>query len=80
MVGDDESEHGVAQELEALVRRVAASLGTPGPVRDRLDEKRRIVEGAAQTGHQLDQRGVQGPAGIQSGAIAFQAAPSLATT
>ena len=32
MVGDDHAEHGVAQELEPLVRGVAGVLGAPGAV------------------------------------------------
>jgi hypothetical protein len=44
MVGDDDAEHGVAEELEALVRIPAGVLGAPGPVDDRGPEQRGILD------------------------------------
>jgi hypothetical protein len=35
VIGDDHAEDGVAEELEALVRRVARVLGAPGAVHER---------------------------------------------
>jgi hypothetical protein len=35
VIGDDDAEHGVAEELEALVRGVTRVLGAPGPVHER---------------------------------------------
>jgi hypothetical protein len=35
VVGHDHAEHGVAEELEPLVRGVARVLGAPGAVRER---------------------------------------------
>jgi hypothetical protein len=39
VVGDDHAEHGVAQELQALVGLVAGVLGAPGPVDQRGGEE-----------------------------------------
>jgi hypothetical protein len=39
VIGDDHAEHGVAEELEALVRRVAGMLGTPRSVHERRSEE-----------------------------------------
>ena len=39
VVGDDQAEHGVAEELEALVRRVAGVLRAPRAVHERRREE-----------------------------------------
>jgi hypothetical protein len=39
MAGDDEPEHRVAEELEALVGLPAGVLGAPGPVAEGLQEQ-----------------------------------------
>jgi hypothetical protein len=39
VVGDDHAEHGVTEELEALVRRVAGMLGAPRSVHERRSEE-----------------------------------------
>ena len=39
VVGDDHAEHGVAEELEALVRGVAGVLRAPGAVHERGGEE-----------------------------------------
>ena len=44
VVGHDEPEHGVAEELEAFVRLDFAVLRAPRPVRERAEEQRRVGE------------------------------------
>ena len=56
VVGDDDAEHGVAQELEALVRRVAGVLRAPGAVH----EGRREEVGSEVEAEALDQAGQAG--------------------
>jgi hypothetical protein len=46
VVGHDQSEYRVAEELEALVGRGASRLGAPGAVRESLFEQAGVVEGA----------------------------------
>jgi hypothetical protein len=47
--GHDQPQHGVAEELEALVRLATRVLGTPGPVRQRELEELEVTERAAQS-------------------------------
>jgi hypothetical protein len=58
VVGDDDAEHGVAEELEALVGLPAGVLGAPGPVDDRRCEQRSVVdrppEAVVQIGEPID--------------------------
>jgi hypothetical protein len=49
VVGDDEAEDGIAQELEALVRLRARGLGTPGPVSDGPGKQLVVVEDVSQS-------------------------------
>ncbi len=59
-VGDDQAEHGVAEELEPLVRLVARVLGAPRPVRDREREQVEVVERVAERfGKAVEVVGVQ---------------------
>ncbi len=51
MVGDDDAEDGVTEELEPLVGRVAGVLGAPGAV----DEGRRQEVGSEVEAEALDQ-------------------------
>ncbi len=71
---------GVAQELEALVRRIPAGLCAPGAVRHGLDEQRRVVEGATRAGSSARSARRRSTRRDRTGALACQAAPSLATT
>jgi hypothetical protein len=48
VVGDDDAEHGVAEELEPLVRRPAGVLGAPRPVHQRRSQQRGVVDGTAE--------------------------------
>jgi hypothetical protein len=43
-VGHDPTEHGVTEELQALVRRVAGVLGAPRSVREGLVQQGRLLE------------------------------------
>jgi hypothetical protein len=59
--GDDHPEHGVAEELEPLVRLVARVLGAPGAVRDGEREQVEVVERVAERfGKSVEVVGVQG--------------------
>jgi hypothetical protein len=49
MIGDDEAQHRVTEELEPLVRVVTGVLGAPRPVDERRGESVRAVEADAQT-------------------------------
>jgi hypothetical protein len=49
VIGDDQAEDGVAQELEALVGLGARRLGTPGSVGQGERQERLVCEAAAQT-------------------------------
>ena len=51
-VGHHPAEHGVTEELEALVGRVAGELGAPRPVRQCLAEQHRILELVAEPARQ----------------------------
>jgi hypothetical protein len=42
VVGDDQAEHGVTEELEPLVRAVPRVLGTPRTVRERRGQCRLV--------------------------------------
>ncbi|CAB5028423.1 unannotated protein [freshwater metagenome] len=44
VIGDGQAEHRVAQELEPFVRFVTGVLGTPGTVREREGQQRRVGE------------------------------------
>jgi hypothetical protein len=58
--GDDQAEHGVAEELEPFVRLVARVLGAPGSVRDREREQVEVVERVAEClGESVEVVGVQ---------------------
>ena len=48
VIGHDEPEHGVSEELEALIRRDSAVLGTPRSVAKREIEPRRVGEPVAE--------------------------------
>jgi hypothetical protein len=48
VVGDDQAEHGVAQELEALVRGRALGLGAPGAVGQGPLQQLGVVEAPAE--------------------------------
>jgi hypothetical protein len=39
VLGDDQAEDGVTQELQSLVRAASVVLGAPGTMRQRLDEE-----------------------------------------
>ncbi len=56
--GHDQAEHGVAQELEALVGRDSAGFGAPRAVRQGLDEEGLVFELPLETQRQRLQRGV----------------------
>ena len=58
VLGHHQPEHGVAQELEALVGRDAPGLRAPRSVRQRLDEQAGVAELPAETAS----RGPSGPA------------------
>jgi hypothetical protein len=59
-VGGDQPEHGVAEELEPLVRVVTRVLGAPRPVRDGQGEEVDVVERAAERiGESVEVVGVQ---------------------
>jgi len=49
VVGDDQAEDGVAQELEALVGLGAGRLRAPGAVGEGQGQERLVCEAAAQT-------------------------------
>jgi hypothetical protein len=49
MVGDDQAEDGVAQELEALVGLAARRLRTPGAVSESKGQEGLVCEAAAET-------------------------------
>jgi hypothetical protein len=49
VVGDGDTEHGVAEELEPLVRRPPGVLGAPGSVDHGRAEDGRVVDGMAQS-------------------------------
>jgi hypothetical protein len=58
--GDDQPEHGVAEELEPLVRVVARVLGAPRSMRDREREQVEVVERVAERfGKSVEVVGVQ---------------------
>jgi hypothetical protein len=58
--GDDQAEHGVAEELEPLVRVVARVLRAPRAVRDREGEQVEVVERVAESfGESVEVVGVQ---------------------
>ena len=80
MVGDDEAENGITEELQALVGGVPARLGAPGSMGYRLFEQRRIIESPTKSGLELDQRWCRPARRIPSGTPSCQGAPSLATT
>jgi hypothetical protein len=67
VVGDDDAEHGVAQELEALVRRVAGVLGAPRSVDEgrrqplRVDLDREAFDEGGEVG---DREGDQDPSSL----------------
>jgi hypothetical protein len=48
VVGDDEPEHRVAQELEALVGAVAGVLRAVAPVGQRRGQPARVLEGTTE--------------------------------
>jgi hypothetical protein len=76
---DDEVEHGVAEELETLVRLAARHLGAVGAVRECVAEQLRVAEVRSEArGERVDAAGplpVAGRAGLLG-----QAAPSFAVT
>jgi hypothetical protein len=53
VIGDDEAEDRVAEELEPLVRERAFGLGAPRTVRKGPKEQVGIVEGTRQSGGKL---------------------------
>jgi hypothetical protein len=52
VVGDDHPQHGVTEELEALVGGVAGELGAPRTVGERLSEQGRVLELVAEPARQ----------------------------
>jgi hypothetical protein len=70
VVGDDEAEDGVAEELESLVGRRARRLRAPGSVRDRPGQQVAVVELTAQSPAER----------IELGAQLRQPTPSFAAT
>src|ERR1700728_3657279 len=90
VLGHDQPEHGVAQELEPLVGRRAVLLAAPAAVAEGLHEERGIPEGMAQAPGQAAHtvsEGVGDRGGRRRGwwrrgcsALVRQSAPSLATT
>ena len=48
MVGDDQAEDGVAQELQPLVGLVTGELGAPRPVRQGAGEELDVDEGTSE--------------------------------
>jgi hypothetical protein len=66
VVGHDEPEHGVAEELEALVGLVSRVLCTPRPVGQRPRERRLVGERPPEA---LVQRGEPGDGGQLDGSL-----------
>jgi hypothetical protein len=58
MIGDDHPEHGVAEELQTLVRLGTLVLRTPGTMRDGQNEKLRPFEAVAESLAQTVEIGV----------------------
>jgi hypothetical protein len=56
-IGDGPAEYSVAEELEALVRRLAREFGAPRPVRERLAEQGIVTEGVTQSDREVVQIG-----------------------
>jgi hypothetical protein len=64
VVGDDEAEHGVTEELQPLVGPGAVVLRAPRPVRDGAGEQVLVAEGATQALGERLERGREGDQGL----------------
>ena len=81
MVGNDQLEHGVAQELQALVGVLPRRLRAPRPVRHGPGQQLREAEAVADPLGQRYQLLARGPGSRRLGAMGErQEAPNLATT